>query len=99
MVQIGHPEAIVFQILVLLLLIGLVVAMVLSIGGVREAKKSNLDGKSVGIAGIIISSLAILIILALVHLFVSLADGLGDLINDTAKSIFSSKWVTALLYN
>ena len=41
--------------------VGLVVALVLSIIGVKEAKKYNLEGKGLGIAGIIISLVSLLI--------------------------------------
>ncbi|MCR5059352.1 MAG: hypothetical protein K6A81_12140 [Clostridiales bacterium] len=79
--------------------VGLVVALVLSIIGVKEAKKYNLEGKGLGIAGIIISLVSLLIFLFLLYLFVHLAEGLANLLNEAFKSTFSSEWVTALMYS
>ena len=95
----AYFEDLCFGIMFFVLPVGFVVALVLSILGVKEANKCNLMGKGLGIAGIFISLVGIMIYIVLIKLLLMAAQGLGNLLNDSFKSIFSSVCVAPLMYN
>lgn len=79
----AYFEDLLFGIMFFVLPVGLVFALVLSFLGVKEAEEYNLKGKGLGIAGSIISMVGIMFFILLISIVAMIADGLGNLLNET----------------